>query len=169
MSIGSTGGAQYQQGSGTDGKYDFEVGVASVPQVDPEHPKTILQGPSVCIFKDNNPQKVLASWLLIKFLTTDIQSQANYSINSGYIPVTKPVFENEAYKTFLARTSLIPRTAATCKTLVDAGAFYTSPVFVGSAKAREQVENLMRTALMTGDLNSAFADALAQCRQFAGN
>ena len=169
MSIGSTGGAQYQQTSGTDGQYDFEVGVASVPQEDTEHPKSILQGPSVCIFKDNNPQKVVASWLLVKFLTTDVEFQGNYSINSGYIPVRKEVFETMAYKNFLAANTLIARTAQTCKNLVDARGFYTSPAFVGSSKAREQVELLMKTALTTGDINKAFSDALSECRYFAGN
>lgn len=169
MSIGSTGGAAYQQGSGTNGIFDFEVGVARVPQKDPSNSKSILQGPSVCIFKDNNPQKVIASWLLVKFLTTDIEFQGNYSIVSGYIPVTKAVFNTQAYQTFLASNTLIARTAAECKRLVDEGAFYTSPAFVGSSKAREQVELLMKTALPSGDINKAFTDALTECRYFAGN
>ena len=168
MSIGSTGGAAYQQGSGTNGIFDFDVGVAPIPQEDPSNPKSILQGPSVCIFKDNNPQKVIASWLLVKFLTTDIQFQGNYSIVSGYIPVIKDVFETNAYKTFLASGTLIARTAQTCKQLVDNEGFYTSPAFVGSSKAREQVELLMKTALTTGNINKAFTDALTECRYFAG-
>ena len=172
MSIGSTGGAQYQQGAGTNGSFAFDVGIAPVPQENPDDPKTILQGPSVCIFKDNNPQKVIASWLLVKFLTTDVEFQGNYSINSGYIPVIKSVFDNKGYQSFLASNTLIARTAQTCKELVDKHAFYTSPAFVGSSKAREQVELLMKTALPAGGnknkINQAFSDALSECVYFAG-
>ena len=167
MSIGSTGGAAYQQGSGTNGVFAFDVGIAPVPQENPATPKSILQGPSVCIFKDNNPQKVIASWLLVKFLTTDVEFQGNYSISSGYIPVIKNVFETTAYKRFLESGTLIARTAATCKSLVDSGAFYTSPAFVGSSKAREQVELLMKQALTGTDINKAFQSALSECKYFA--
>ena len=50
MCIGSTGGATYQQPKQTNGVYEFEVGIAPIPQVDPAKPKVISQGPSVCIF-----------------------------------------------------------------------------------------------------------------------
>ena len=67
MSIGSSMSAGYQR----PGEYLFEVGIVSVPQVDPSNPKVISQGPSICIFEDKNVQEVYASWLFLKFLTTD--------------------------------------------------------------------------------------------------
>lgn len=169
MSIGSTGGSSYQETSSTDGAAEFNVGVTRIPQIDVDNPQSILQGPSVCIFQDSNPQKVIASWLLIKFLTRDPEFQGRYSQTSGYIPVIKSIFENPTYLTFLNGKTLIARTANMCKELVDEGAFYTSDAFVGSSKAREQVGLLMKTALLTGNIEKAFADALKECRYFAGN
>ena len=105
MCIGSTGGATYQQPSQTNGKFEFEVGIASIPQVNPEAPKVISQGPSLCIFKKDNPQEVLATWLFAKFLTTDVNFQARVSMNNGYAPVIKSVQQNEVYAEFLAEAS----------------------------------------------------------------
>ncbi len=42
---------------------DFDLEVMTVPQYDPDHPKMISQGPSLCIFNKDDPQEVLASWL----------------------------------------------------------------------------------------------------------
>ena len=91
MSIGSSAGATHQRPAAVDGKYPFEVGIASIPQVDPAKPKVISQGPSVCIFLKENVQEVIASWLFIKFLTTSAEFQAEFSIASGYVPVIKSV------------------------------------------------------------------------------
>ena len=41
----------------------FETAVRAVPQFDPDHPRMISQGPSVCVFNKRDPQEVLASWL----------------------------------------------------------------------------------------------------------
>ena len=168
MSIGSTGGAQYQLPDSTDGKFAFEIGVAPIPQVDEDNPKTILQGPNVCIFKHKNPQEVIASWLLVKFLTTDIQFQGLYSETSGYSPVTKSTFESEAYQEFLSRGSLTARVAQVCYDYAENDAFFTSPAFVGSSQARNQVGLIIKTYLLgtKKDINKAFSDAIAECSRF---
>ena len=49
----------------------FETAVYPVPQVDPEHPAMISQGPSVCLFNKQDPQEVLAAWLFLQYLLTD--------------------------------------------------------------------------------------------------
>lgn len=172
MSIGSTGGSSYQDPGSSDNVAKFEVGVAPLPQADVTKPKSILQGPSVCIFKNDDPQKVLASWLLVKFLTTDIEFQGRYSETSGYMPVTYSAFNSEAYQEFLkegdSASGLTARTAATCKKLVDDEAFYTSPAFTGSSKARERVGILMKDVLEGGDIDKAFATAITECKNFVG-
>lgn len=173
MSIGSTGGSSYQDPGITDGSAAFEVGVASIPQVNPDNPKTILQGPSVCIFKKANPQEVLASWLLVKFLTTDIAFQGQYSEISGYTPVTKSAFNSPAYQEFLGEadsaTGLTARTAIIGRNMAESNAFYTSPAFIGSSTAREQVGLLVKTYLQgTVTLEQAFATAIEECKYFAG-
>ena len=48
MSIGSSAGATHQRPTKVDGAYPFEVGIATIPQVNPAKPKVISQGPSVC-------------------------------------------------------------------------------------------------------------------------
>ena len=174
LSIGSSAGATYQAPDLKDGKSDFEVGIASIPQMNPENPKAISQGPSVLIFKNKDPQKVLASWLLVKFLTTDLQYQALYSMSSGYIPVIKSVFENPVYTQFLAnadgtKTNIAALSASTCKRLLDDDAFYVSPAFAGSATARKEVGILMVAAITgTKTIDKAFSDAITNCEYFIG-
>ena len=173
MSIGSSAGATHQRPTkGSDDKYPFEVGIATIPQVDTSNPKVISQGPSVCIFKKDNPQEVLASWLFVKFLTTSVEFQAEFSIASGYVPVIKSVSENEVYKEFLAKADggdfVSALSAKIC--LEQEKAYYTSPAFNGSSTARSQVGNLMAkvlTAAEDGNVDNmiakAFADAIDEC------
>lgn len=174
MSIGSTGGSSYQDPGSTDGAANFTVGVAPIPQVNVNNPKTILQGPSVCIFKKENPQEVLASWLLVKFLTTDAAFQGQYSEISGYSPVTKSAYESEAYQEFLSEGEkaggLTAKTAKICKEMSEKeGAFYTSPAFIGSSAARTSVGTLLKTFLLnTKTLDQAFEEALQECRYAVG-
>ena len=168
MSIGSTGGSSYQDPGVNDENAVFDVGVARIPQVDPSNPKSILQGPSVCIFKKSNPQEVLASWLLIKYLSTDKVFQARYSEISGYMPVTKSAYESDLYKEFLDEDNLMARTAKTCKEMVDAKAFYVSDAFVGSSKARTEVKALMKSVFYDVNIDKAFADAIKACNTYIG-
>ena len=141
MSIGSSAGARYQRPDKVNGEYPFEVGIVSIPQVDASNPKVISQGPSVCIFEDDNIQEVYASWLLVKFLTTDKQFQAEYSSKSGYVPVIQSVYEYDAYNKSLEKadggdfiTALVAKVA-----LEQKDYYFTSPAFAGSADARTQV------------------------------
>ena len=173
MSIGSTGGSSYQSPTGTDGDAPFEVGVAPIPQWNTENPKTILQGPSICIFK-KDPYKVLASWLLVKFLTSEVQFQAQYSMASGYAPVNQSTFNSTQYQNFLQgasgdATGLTAQTAKICKEMADKpGSFYVSPAFMGSSKAREAVGTLLKTVLLGTSIEKAFADAIQECKYAAG-
>ena len=170
MSIGSSAGASHQAPSKVGDAYPFEVGIASIPQVDPENGKVISQGPSVCIFNDEDPQKVMASWLLLKFLTTSVEFQAQFSIASGYVPVLKSVNDNETYKAFLAKASGYKTgdggvTALSAKVCMEQQAwYYTSPAFVGSSEARDQVGELM-TSVFTGTktIDDAFKYAVEMC------
>ncbi len=173
MSIGSTGGSSYQSPTGTDDDAGFKVGVAPIPQWNLEKPKTILQGPSVCVFK-KDPYKVLASWLLVKFLTTEVQFQAQYSTASGYAPVTQSTYSSPAYQKFLSTagdtaSGLTAQTAQICKEMADKpGSFYVSDAFMGSSKARESVGILLKVVLQGTSMDKAFSDALQECKRAAG-
>ena len=150
MSIGSSAGATHQRpAADTEGNYPFEVGIATIPQVNADKPKVISQGPSVCIFKKDNPQEVLASWLFIKYLTTNVSFQAEFSMASGYVPVLKSVAENPEYAKFIANADggkyISALSAKVC--LEQESAYYTSPAFNGSSKARSQVGTLLTKCL----------------------
>ena len=174
MSIGSSAGATHQRPTKGDDGYPFEVGIATIPQVDPANPKVISQGPSLCIFKDSNPQEVLAAWLVAKFLTTNVAFQAEFSMASGYVPVLKSVAENEVYAQFLASADggdyISALSAKVC--LEQEKAYYTSPAFNGSSSARDQVALLMQSAFVENDggdlkalLDRLFANAIKECKR----
>ncbi|MBQ4273091.1 MAG: extracellular solute-binding protein, partial [Clostridia bacterium] len=189
MSIGSSAGATHQRPAALeDGSYPFEVGIASIPQVDPSNPKVISQGPSVCIFQKDNPQEVIASWLFVKFLTTSVEFQAEFGLASGYMPVLQSVRNEElaeydaegkplnAIATYieylkLADGGLHIAELSTKVALDQANAYYVSPAFNGSSAARDQVGMLVENVFLlnkTGaELDAAidelFAAAIYQC------
>ena len=174
MSIGSSAGATHQRPAKGEDGYPFEVGIATIPQVDPANPKVISQGPSLCIFKDSNPQEVIASWLFVKFLTTNVNFQAEFSMASGYVPVLKSVADNEVYKKFLDSADggdfISALSAKIC--LQQEKAYYTSPAFNGSSAARDQVGLLLQSAFVENDggdlkalLDRLFANAIKECKR----
>ena len=178
MCVGSSGGASYQMSNNdtTDGSYAFEVGVATIPQYNQEHRRVISQGPSLCILKGANTtdQQVLASWLFVKFLCTNIEFQAEFSMTSGYMPVIKSVTENANYKAWLEKGNGYEYLVAKCVQVGIDGRddYFVSPAFNGSSKAREQVGALLLKCL-SGDaaddaavdklINDAFQEALDEC------
>ena len=172
MSIGSSAGATHQRpAAGADGSYPFEVGIATIPQVDASNPKVISQGPSLCIFQKENPQEVIASWLFVKYLTTNVEFQAEFGMASGYVPVLKSVGSNPVYADYISSADggnfIAALSAKVC--LEQEHAYYTSPAFNGSSAARDQVGALMTKCLpMTGgdvdaQIAEAFEDAVDEC------
>ena len=177
MSIGSSAGATHQRPDKVNGAYPFEVGIATVPQMDASKPKVISQGPSLCIFNKENPQEVLASWLFMKYLCTTVEFQAEFSMASGYIPVIKSVGNNAIYRDdFLAKADGGDNISALSAKvgLEQEAAYYTSPAFNGSSVARDQVGLLMQKCLtgsaddVAGMIKKAFEDAVAECKYQAG-
>ncbi len=174
MCIGSSAGASHQLPAidNETKKRPFEVGIVPIPQVNVNNPKAISQGPSVCIFKSDDPQKVLASWLLLKFLTTDIAFQAEFAISSGYIPVLKEsvIRTNETYAAELDSADGGDHLAALSVkvALEQENSYYTSPAFVGSSKARDEVGALMQAVFGgTKTLDQAFKDAIDECEYYS--
>ncbi|MBQ2933485.1 MAG: extracellular solute-binding protein [Clostridia bacterium] len=175
MCVGSSGGASYQMSNGDtdDGTYAFEVGVAPIPQANPDNQKVISQGPSLCILRGANTtdEQVIASWLFVKFLCTNIDFQAEFSMTSGYMPVLKSVTENENYAAWLAKGDGYGYLVAKCVQVGIDGRdnYFVSPAFRGSSKAREQVGALLLKCLSTETsdvdslINQAFQDAIDEC------
>ena len=181
MCIGSSGGASYQIPKTTneagETTFAFEVGVAQIPQYDANNKKVISQGPSVCILKgkDTTDQQIMASWLFTKFLCTNVDFQAEFSMTSGYMPVLKSVTENEAYAAWLNSANGYENLVATCVKVGIEGRndYFVSPAFNGSSAARAQVGSLLIKCISTKTdnvdalLKSAFQDALDEC-EFQG-
>lgn len=174
MSIGSTGGAKNQVPGDSDEQFD--VGIAPIPQINPDTPKAISQGPSLCIFKDNNPQEVIASWLFVKYITTNVMFQANFSSIQGYMPVIKSVQEFEPYKEFIesAEDGNDSIQALAVKTAIEmTDSYYVSPAFRGSSTARDQVGLLMKHCFVSTRtdvdqmIDEEFKKAVEECELFS--
>ena len=135
MSIGSTGGSDYQK----TGK--FAVGIAPVPYSNGVQ-KYIQQGPSICFFDSENEQVNTGSWLFYKAIA-DAEDNTILALENSYDPITKSAYESEAYEEFISdyRTALLNNVPIVTGTLKDKQ--FTSPVFVGSSTAREQMAMLL--------------------------
>jgi ABC-type glycerol-3-phosphate transport system substrate-binding protein len=111
----------------------------------------------------------------MKFLTTNVDLQAEFSMASGYVPVLQSVAENEIYKTrFLDKADggdyISALSAKICLSQVDA--YYTSPAFNGSSVARDEVGLLIQNcfaATATPDtidavIKALFDEAVEKCK-----
>ncbi len=179
MCIGSSGGARHQTPKTTDEEgnttYAFEVGIAPIPQVSADNKKAISQGPSVCILKGNNTtdQQIMASWLFVKFLCTNVDFQAEFSMDSGYMPVLKSVTENAVYAKWLADANGFDKLNALAVKVGIEGrdTYFVSDAFNGSTTARNEVGYLLVECISTALngqtleqlLDKAFQDAIDEC------
>ena len=175
MCISSTSEAIYQQPSYSGGKFEFEVGISTLPQVDPSTPKAVFQGPSVCIFKSEDINEVLASWLFAKYLATDVTFQAAVSMHTGNIPVIRSVQNNPIYQYYLKNSSTGNIQAYAIKTaLAQFDAYTPLPAFPGCDAAQTQVGLMMQKCLVAQAPNvdtmikQAFEDAVAECKKHSG-
>ena len=128
-------------------KVKFTTEVYPVPQFDPEHPKMISQGPSVCIFNKEDNGEVLASWLFAQFLLTN-EVQISYSQTEGYIPVTSKAHETAEYQDYLNRAGedtlhYDVKIKAAKLLLANIDNTFVTPVFNGSASLRDAAGSLI--------------------------
>lgn len=164
MSIASSSAATYQRPTkviNADGKldYSFSVGIAPIPQVDRSNPKTTFQGPSICMLKTGTDEQLMATWLFMKYLTTNADFQADFAMACGYLPVIKSVNDAELAKTndgvkkymdYLASADGGDNIAAlAAKVAIEhSDAYFSSPAFDGASAARDQVGVLLQNCLL---------------------
>lgn len=151
MSIGSTGGTKYQFST----THPLDVGVARIPQADPDNGKIINQGPSVVFLR--NPKikkdaekvdiKARGMWLFYKEWTSKDYA-TEWTVTTNYAPIRKSTGEDPVY---LAKCD---ENAQTLKTagMLNARTFkyvaevsdnlFGSPVFTNSGKARTAVSGI---------------------------
>ena len=147
----------------------FETEVRMIPQLDPENPKMISQGPSVCVFNKEDPQEVLASWLFAQYLLTN-EVQIAYAQTEGYVPVTAKAQNSAAYQDYLAREGedneahYAVKLQASKLLLEHTGDTFVTAVFNGSASLRnaagQLIEDTTKATRRKQTVDDAFLDSL---------
>ncbi len=102
MTVGSTAGISYNVPlPGNEGKFDqFELGIAPIPQHEGGVNSVMQQGPNIAIMTDTSDAERLASWLLIKHLTST-EATAQWAKDTGYLPVRYSAYNSDFYQNFL--------------------------------------------------------------------
>ena len=127
---------------------EFETAVRMIPQVDPDNPQMISQGPSICIFNKPDSQEVLASWLFCQYLLTN-EVQTAYAQTEGYVPVTSKAQESDEYRQYIeaegADDSLHYdiKIKASKLLIENVDKPFVTPVFNGSASLRDAAGQLI--------------------------
>lgn len=147
---------------------EFETVVMPIPQFNPEHPRMISQGPSVCVFNKEDSQEVLASWLFAQYLLTN-EVQIAYSETEGYVPVTSKAQESEEYKAYLAacgqdEAHYEVKIRAAGLLLEHMEDTFVTPVFNGSASLRDaagqMIENTVKSVRRKQTVDDAYMEKL---------
>ncbi len=148
---------------------EFETAVLPVPQLNPDEPWMISQGPSVCIFNKADPQEVLASWLFVQYLLTD-KVQIAYSQTEGYVPVTTRAQNAPEYLDYLSRAGedynehYDVKIAASKLLLANLDRTFITPVFNGSSSVRsaagQLIENVTKSMRRKETVDDAYMDNL---------
>lgn len=150
--IDSTAGATWigtnspNHASGASSRIEYNLEVMEIPQIDPENPVMISQGPSICIFNKKDHGEVLASWLFAQYLLTN-EVQIAYSQTEGYVPVTSKAQQSEEYLDYLSKEGQLdengnsdfyyaPKIQASKLLLRNIDNTFITPVFNGSASLR---------------------------------
>ena len=147
----------------------FETAVLPVPQFDPEHPQMISQGPSLCVFRKDDPQEVLASWLFTQFLLTN-GVQIAYAETEGYVPVTSKAQSDPGYRDYLSRCGednkehYAVKIEASELLMANTANTFTTPVFNGSASVRDAagqlIENVTKAVRRKQTVDEAYMATL---------
>jgi multiple sugar transport system substrate-binding protein len=147
----------------------FETAVMAIPQLNPDEPQMISQGPSVCVFNKADTQEVLASWLFAQFLLTD-DVQIAYSQTEGYAPVTSKAQQSEVYQDYLSRAGennnlyYSVKLDAVQLLLNNTENTFVTPVFNGSASLRnaagQMIEEVVKAVRRNKTVDEAFLQKL---------
>ena len=187
--IGSSGGASNQ--AGTD--FTTEVAPIPGTPVDAQGKPVeneeaanyhhtdyscISQGPSLVMLTGGNgvadpTEKEIMTFQFVKELLS-VKFQSQFARASGYNPMREDVYEDETYKTFLdgkdVKTGdkltgaklVVSKAAKTAKELTER--FFTSPAFVGSSVARNQMTSVVQYVLLgQKEPARALSDAYKAC------
>ena len=146
----------------------FRIKVMPIPQFNPDHPKMISQGPSICVFNKDDPQVVLASWLFAQYLISN-KVQLGYAETEGYLPVTLKAQNSGEYRDYLSRKGedddhyAVKIEASELLQKYTSDTFVT-PVFNGSMSLRsaagQLIESVSKHARRKGKMDDAYIEKL---------
>lgn len=132
--IGSNAGEVYIK-DGVDGKFDYEA--ASYPAGE-----SVQQGTNIYMFANASPEEKTAAYEFLKFLTSK-ESQIEFGLATGYMPIRQSAIEDEAY------TSSDSRIA---KVLADATKnLFSRKVEPGSQQAYNDTSSFLESVLSNKD------------------
>jgi|LGOV01.1.fsa_nt_gb multiple sugar transport system substrate-binding protein len=150
----------------------FEIGVLPAPQFEGKTQSAFQLGPNISILENTSDAERLASWLLIKYLTS-AENTAKWAIRTEYLPVRKSGYTSDIYNNFLTN----PSPEYTVESLV-ANAAYASIGFnnydtafsgigqISSTIVRQQAGYFIEAVYLgTKTIDEAIADMLAQLTQ----
>ncbi len=168
--IGSSGGANNQAGQ------IYTTEVARIPKTG-DNGACISQGPSLVMLRGghsvtNPDEKEIMTFQFIKELL-DVSFQVKFSRVSGYNPMRTDVENSEDFQLFLNGkdedgNSLTGADLVASKAVKVANGlnecFFTSPAFVGSSVARDQMTSVVQYVLLgQKKAKDALADAVKAC------
>lgn len=139
MTIGSTGGSSYNVSS------NFRVELAPVPYSNGSQ-QYVMQGPSICFFIQNDPYIQKGAWLFYKAMA-ETEANTALALESSYDPVRDSCYETETYLNWIAQADLDLSHAITAATRDLRDKYFTSPVFVGSSDARDEMDSLISAVI----------------------
>ena len=155
FTVGSTGGSSYNVSS------NFKVKLAPVPYKNQR--KYIQQGPSFCFFDCGDAYKQKGAWLFYKEFA-DATNNAKVALENSYDPVRISSYTTREYEEWLSHEGEglkydIPAMTATLKDY-----YMTSPVFIGSSTARDEIGNIISYIYSSNNtVDQAFDTALSHC------
>lgn len=165
FSIGSSGGSGYNLPTGGS----FEVGIAKVP-ARKNNPKYVTQGPTIALLRNDrfsaakNDQLIKYAWKFLKYITSTQNNVDLCLASEGYVPVRESSYVTDDYKVYLAEGEMIAESASVVVNDV-AGKYLTTPVFKGSATARDEVGGIITQVLLGNKtVDKAFTDAVNQTK-----
>lgn len=161
FSIGSSGGSGYNFST------EFDIGVCKVPALN-NNPLYVSQGVSLAILnspkysKTENEFKTKYAWKLVKYLTgAENNATLCFKGSEGYMPVRESAYTTDIALDFLSNPDYgtYGDTANVVRNDI-ADKYFSTACFPGSAVLREEVGNLITSALKGTDVSSAFDTAI---------
>lgn len=165
MSVGSTAGVTKNIAVDKLGNLLFETGIAPIPQKDvTNHPAVIQQGTNIALMKKGDNFQKLASWLLIKHLTST-EVTAEFAMATGYLPVRTSAIQTAEYQEYL--TNPVPADKYNSKGSNVANSqtprMFVDPAFIGSSGVRTEVGKIMNAVLVDqSDIDTSISNAMKQ-------